>query len=236
MCAERFRFTLQTQPTSRSCFFKSGCEFAFFLIVLFSSGAGAAAQSGMALSQVKKVYVEPFGEDSGTAALRDRTIEQLRRKAKLEIVAAPRDADAIIKGSGSVWITGYVSTDPRSPSTTRQPTFQGFLSIEFVGKNDEPLWSYLVTPGAFRTGDVSKDLADRLVDKFLEARQKSQSVQPAQVPETSGQIALTAAGATFPAPLYQKWFETFHESHPSVSVDYSAVGSDAGPVAVERQS
>ena len=39
---------------------------------------------------------------------------------------------------------------------------------------------------------------------------------------------ITAAGATFPAPIYQKWFGDYHASHPSVEVNYQSVGSGAG--------
>jgi len=158
----------------------------------------------------------------------DRTVEQLRRKGKLEVVTTREEADAVIKGSGSIWPTGYVSTDPRSPSTTRQPVFQGFLSVEVIGKDNDPLWSYLVTPSKFRVGNITNDLADRLVDKFLEARKQSEAAQAARVTEATGEIVLTAAGATFPAPLYQKWFESFHERHPNVAIEYSPVGSEAG--------
>src|SRR5689334_6636260 len=39
---------------------------------------------------------------------------------------------------------------------------------------------------------------------------------------------LKGAGATFPAPIYQKWFFEYHKQHPNVNIDYSAVGSGAG--------
>lgn len=39
---------------------------------------------------------------------------------------------------------------------------------------------------------------------------------------------LNAAGATFPAPIYQKWFEEFKNSHPSIQVNYQAIGSGGG--------
>jgi len=46
---------------------------------------------------------------------------------------------------------------------------------------------------------------------------------------TSGaQTMLNAAGATFPAPIYQKWFETYHTAHSNVQVNYQALGSGAG--------
>jgi phosphate transport system substrate-binding protein len=41
-------------------------------------------------------------------------------------------------------------------------------------------------------------------------------------------VALNATGATFPAPIYQKWFEAYHTAHPNVQVNYQALGSGAG--------
>jgi phosphate transport system substrate-binding protein len=41
-------------------------------------------------------------------------------------------------------------------------------------------------------------------------------------------IKLNGAGATFPAPIYQKWFGEYHTAHPDVEINYQAVGSGAG--------
>ncbi len=39
---------------------------------------------------------------------------------------------------------------------------------------------------------------------------------------------LTAAGATFPLPIYAKWFDSFFARRPSVRIQYQAVGSEEG--------
>jgi len=39
---------------------------------------------------------------------------------------------------------------------------------------------------------------------------------------------INAAGATFPMPIYQKWFEDYHKAHPSVQINYGGGGSGAG--------
>lgn len=39
---------------------------------------------------------------------------------------------------------------------------------------------------------------------------------------------ITAAGATFPAPIYQKWFGDYHTAHPEVQINYQSIGSGAG--------
>ncbi|MFB2934221.1 phosphate ABC transporter substrate-binding protein PstS [Aerosakkonemataceae cyanobacterium BLCC-F154] len=43
-----------------------------------------------------------------------------------------------------------------------------------------------------------------------------------------GNVRLTGAGASFPAPLYQRWFSDFNKKNPSVQVSYQSVGSGAG--------
>ena len=39
---------------------------------------------------------------------------------------------------------------------------------------------------------------------------------------------LNGAGATFPNPIYQKWFSEYHNAHPDVQINYQSVGSGAG--------
>ncbi|KGF73017.1 phosphate ABC transporter substrate-binding protein [Neosynechococcus sphagnicola sy1] len=41
-------------------------------------------------------------------------------------------------------------------------------------------------------------------------------------------VSLSGAGATFPAPLYQRWFADYNKLHPNVQVSYQSVGSGAG--------
>ena len=48
----------------------------------------------------------------------------------------------------------------------------------------------------------------------------------ALAPAANAQI-LTGAGATFPAPLYQKWFQEYSQQH-GVRINYQAIGSGGG--------
>lgn len=41
-------------------------------------------------------------------------------------------------------------------------------------------------------------------------------------------VSLNGAGATFPAPLYQKWFQELNQKDPNLKVNYQGVGSGAG--------
>src|SRR5262250_1785195 len=44
----------------------------------------------------------------------------------------------------------------------------------------------------------------------------------------STSVKLQGAGASFPAPLYTKWFKAYSSSHQNVIVDYQSVGSGSG--------
>jgi phosphate transport system substrate-binding protein len=42
------------------------------------------------------------------------------------------------------------------------------------------------------------------------------------------QTTLNGAGATFPNPMYQKWFSEYHKAHPEVQINYQSIGSGGG--------
>src|SRR5579864_42064 len=43
-----------------------------------------------------------------------------------------------------------------------------------------------------------------------------------------GQTKLNGAGATFPNPIYTKWFSEYHKLHPDVEINYQSIGSGGG--------
>ncbi|MBW4549666.1 MAG: phosphate ABC transporter substrate-binding protein PstS [Aphanocapsa sp. GSE-SYN-MK-11-07L] len=51
---------------------------------------------------------------------------------------------------------------------------------------------------------------------------------PGTAPIVEGKVSLTGAGASFPAPLYQRWFSDFNKKNPNVTISYQSVGSGAG--------
>jgi phosphate transport system substrate-binding protein len=44
----------------------------------------------------------------------------------------------------------------------------------------------------------------------------------------SAQTVINGAGATFPNPIYQKWFSEYHKEHSDVQFNYQAIGSGGG--------
>jgi len=41
-------------------------------------------------------------------------------------------------------------------------------------------------------------------------------------------LLINGAGATFPYPIYSKWFDEFHKSKPDVQINYQSIGSGGG--------
>jgi phosphate transport system substrate-binding protein len=53
--------------------------------------------------------------------------------------------------------------------------------------------------------------------------------QPSGAPAPSGQrLEITGAGATFPNPIYSKWFSEYNKLHPEIAINYQSIGSGGG--------
>jgi phosphate transport system substrate-binding protein len=44
----------------------------------------------------------------------------------------------------------------------------------------------------------------------------------------SGSVQINAGGATFPAPMYTKWFSDYNKLHPNIQINYQPLGSGFG--------
>ena len=49
-------------------------------------------------------------------------------------------------------------------------------------------------------------------------------------------IRINGAGATFPNPIYQKWFSEYNKLHPNVEINYQSIGSGGGIQQVIKQT
>jgi hypothetical protein len=111
---------------------------------------GAAAQTVETLSQVKKVYVTSLGGKQGAAEIRDKLIFRLKKCPGIEVVGSSSEADAILTGTRETWLNGSVNTSPKPSPYSRQPVYDGYLSVELHGKSGTVLWSYFAKPGKFQ--------------------------------------------------------------------------------------
>ncbi len=200
--------------------------------VILAAALFAASPAGgqASLAQAGKLYVDQFSEGVEAAGLRQSLIRRIGKSGRFQVVDTPQSADAIVKGSGEVWVKGYVSINPRVPATERQAVYGGYLSVEVLSKSGEPLWSYLVTPSRLAWAKIRDDLANNLVREMLRASAEA-ATPTAVAPMAQQSLAktnLTGSGATFPAPLYRKWFASFSRVHPEIHISYTESGSEAG--------
>jgi phosphate transport system substrate-binding protein len=49
-------------------------------------------------------------------------------------------------------------------------------------------------------------------------------------------IQINGAGATFPNPIYSKWFDEYNKQHPNIRINYQSVGSGAGVRQIQAQT
>ena len=47
-------------------------------------------------------------------------------------------------------------------------------------------------------------------------------------PATAQKVQINGAGATFPYPIYSKWFSEYNKLHPEVEINYQSIGSGGG--------
>jgi len=71
-----------------------------------------------------------------------------------------------------------------------------------------------------------------LVALLFAACQKSEAPESATASNgaasNGNSIQIQGAGATFPNPIYSKWFSDYNKLHPNVKINYQAIGSGGG--------
>src|SRR4249919_1546282 len=50
------------------------------------------------------------------------------------------------------------------------------------------------------------------------------------------QQRINGAGATFPYPIYSKWFSEYNKLHPNVEINYQSIGSGGGIQQVTKET
>lgn len=174
---------------------------------------------------IRNIFVDTFQGKLGADQLRQQVVDRLRQTSKFHLVDNASDADAIVHGSGEIWVEGHVALNPHG--STRETVYSGYLSLEVKSKSGETLWSYLVTPGRMYS-DAARDMADHIVRLMVTALMQGGTTAAPATAESGPQVVLSGAGSTFSAPLYQEWIESFEAQHPEIRTTYQAVGSEEG--------
>src|SRR5205809_4464637 len=56
------------------------------------------------------------------------------------------------------------------------------------------------------------------------------------LPAAAQRVQINGAGATFPYPIYSKWFSEYNKIHSSVEINYQSIGSGGGIQQVTKQT
>jgi phosphate transport system substrate-binding protein len=203
-------------------------QWPLLLGIALASMAAACAQPISTLGQAKTIYIKTFSGGTKAAQFRQSFVNQLSKARRFQIVQSPSQADAVVTGMGQAWVRGHVAVNPKTPAY-RQAVYTGYLSLSVSTTGGQPLWSWLVTPSKLVWTNIIDDLAGNAVRKLIEAADSPNTPSAYQAPSgTLAETSLTAAGSTFAAPLYLKWFEDFEQHHPGVHIHYSPTGSQLG--------
>jgi len=52
----------------------------------------------------------------------------------------------------------------------------------------------------------------------------------------AGKVLINGAGATFPFPIYSKWFSEYNKLHPDVQINYQSIGSGGGIKQIQNKT
>ncbi|HEX4772653.1 MAG TPA: phosphate ABC transporter substrate-binding protein PstS [Bryobacteraceae bacterium] len=188
------------------------------------------AQSADSLRSVRRIYVGSMGPYSGGDELRRDLIRYLKKSKEFELAMAPDQCDAILEGRGELWTRGYHSLSPRARknSDSAEPVYGGYLSVRLRGKDGEILWSYFADPRRITIHELPRDLVDEVVTRLKQEHNEETAPATAVQNANDAPATLRGGGATFPFPIYQDWFTSFHARHPAWTLTYAGTGSENG--------
>jgi phosphate transport system substrate-binding protein len=179
--------------------------------------------------KVERLYVEAFVTKSPADTFQKDVIAALRKISSISLTPDESSADLILGGGGEIWVRGYRPFTHRSETglpTNGTPVYGGYVAVELKNKQRVTLWSDLVTPGP-SSEDVAKDLA-KLIAKHVAYAVKMGQTLPVTESLAQPMVVLKGAGATFPTPVYSKWFTNYRRENMGVEITYDPVGSEAG--------
>jgi phosphate ABC transporter phosphate-binding protein len=196
------------------------------VLCLATTPAGALQPKS---GKVDRLYVEAFVTKSPTDTFQKDLTAELRKISSISLAPDESSADLILGGGGEIWVKGYRPFTHRSEMrlpTNGTPVYGGYLAVELRNKQGVTLWSDLVTPGS-SSEDAAKDIA-KLIAKHLAYALEMGQTLPITEPLPQPMVVLKGAGATFPYPVYSKWFTNYRRENMGVEITYDPAGSEAG--------
>jgi phosphate ABC transporter phosphate-binding protein len=199
----------------------------YLAVVCLTAGTAGAWQPKQ--GRVDRLYVEAFVTKSPTDTFQKDVTAELRKINSISLTPDESSADLILGGGGEIWIKGYRPFTHRSEMrlpTNGTPVYGGYVAVELKNKQGVTLWSDLVTPGS-SSEDAAKDIAKLIAKHVAYALEMGQTL-PVTEPLPQPMVVLKGAGATFPYPVYSKWFANYRRENMEVEITYDPDGSEAG--------
>jgi phosphate transport system substrate-binding protein len=103
----------------------------------------------------------------------------------------------------------------RTADRGKSPHFQGAV----IGARRKGMKQSSGRPHVFAVGLLL------LSALLVSCHNKSEEDLPVTMPDT---VHITGAGATFPYPIYSKWFDEYGKLRPGVAINYQSIGSGGG--------
>ena len=198
---------------------------------LMLSAKMAQGQNTRPLGAVRVISIGSMGREQDATQLTRELTERLRHNPLLRLAPAAQ-ADAALEGEGATWVRGHDSLSPRSRinDVYSEPVYSGYLSVTLEAKAGEVLWSYFArSKEAGSRSEIYRDLADQVLEALAGAIRRANTATPsALAPGGTRPASLRGGGATFPFPIYQRWFTSFQNAFPAIILTYDPLGSSAG--------
>jgi hypothetical protein len=121
------------------------------------------------LRDVKTIYIEPLGSDTGSQLIRSKLINRLIKDGTLSVSETPDNVDAILKGAADIDKRHYLTVTPSFVSGGTSYRAQG--AFRLVSKDGHVLWLGEMTSRKLLSLNfsVSSRLADKLVSRLKSA-------------------------------------------------------------------
>lgn len=141
-----------------------------------------AEDSVQRLQDVKRIYVDSFGNGENADVIRSKVITQLVKSNQFEVVQTPEKADAILTGAGTVSQRAVYSASANGQfgNASGGTRFDATAGVQLVNKQQTILWADNVSNGRFSrsaTSSLAENIVKNLLKAVSDAKKKSDPVR-----------------------------------------------------------
>jgi hypothetical protein len=149
----------------------------FFAVLSLATFCGLvpAQENPQRLQDVRKIYVDTFGNGDGADVIRSKVITRLVKAGRFEVVQSAEQADAVLTGASQVSKTSHYSASANGQygNASGGTRYHATAGIQLLSKDQRILWADDASNGAF-SRSASSSLADHIVKDLLKAISKEE--------------------------------------------------------------